>query len=320
MESREFYRHFVSEMDTIVKENKAIDGRKPGDIVRDLIVVEEKFKSTLISTKDGKAIYVDFMNFINKDEGNVLKCRPYFRERQETFNSIMPLFVKGSPAGLYKYRINYMFAKWVLDRYGNTNKKLKTHLLKKYFQEIKDIRQHICETNLPLVLNRVKIFWSQSPDMVVEYAELVDAAVEGILNAIDKFVPDDGIFPQVAIGRMILGMSDTTSQTLISMPPQAKRILKRANRAPGSCRTPKEVLKHVRQSFKGIKQSDIDDARNAKDGLIGIDIFCDEGLDLSEIDSPENNAELRDIKLKLAEALSSLSIFERKIIRLKYGI
>ena len=316
MEAREYYRHFVSTMDVIVKENKAVDGRCPGDVIRDLVVVEAKFRDTLISTKPGQNMYVKFMSFINDEEGNILKCRPFFRERQETFNEVMPFFVQKKAEALYKYKINYLFAKWVMERYHGP----KVKVLKKLYQQIQDIRTSVCETNIPLVLSRVKIFWSQSPDMVVEYSELVDAAVEGILIAVDKYVPGDCAFPLVAIGRMILSMSDTISQTLVSIPPQAKRILKRAQKAPSTCKDDKAVLRHVRKSFKGVTQADIDDVRSAKDGLIGIDVFCDEGMDLSEIDSPENNTQSQELKHRLALALDNLSIFDRKIIRLKYGI
>lgn len=329
-----FYK-FVGEMSEILKNSiHGYDDQKK--LLKQLFSIEKEFKEILISTPKGKEIYKDFMKFILNEEGNILSARIYFRERQNTFsNKIAKAFHQNKPEKLHKFKINFTFAAWVMKRYSIKNKKLK-----KLFEEMKSIRNELCEMNLPLAINRSKIFWSKTPESHLEYMDLIQASSEGLLIAIDKFVPPfKQVFRSVAIGRMVAYMIEDNSETVVKLSPTEKRILYLANKARNSEKLSddKDILDYVNQTFPNVTQDYLTRLKEAS-STIDIDQV---GVNTDHGSSSYNNKNAKqkaaekffksdknleenlinnDLKSKLLVASKDLSVLEKKTLSLTYGV
>lgn len=329
-----FYK-FVGEMSEILdKSVHGYDDQKK--LLKQLFSIEKEFKEILIATAKGKEVYKNFMKFILNEEGNILSARIYFRERQNTFsNKIAKAFHQNKPEKLHKFKINFTFVSWIIKRHDIKNKKLK-----KLFEEMKALRNELCEMNLPLAINRSKIFWSKTPESHLEYMDLIQASSEGLLIAIDKFVPPfKQVFRSVAIGRMVAYMIEDNSETVIKLSPKEKRILYLANKARNSEKIDdeKDVLKYVNQTFPEVTYDYLVRLREASSTVdineIGVNTE-NNGPSFNNKNSKQKAAEKffkseknleenlisEDLKRKILFASKSLSVLEKKVLSLTYGV
>jgi DNA-directed RNA polymerase specialized sigma subunit len=342
MTSRNLFQQFVAEMNDALKGELGVSNQRQS--LESLFKMEKEFKKILMSDKKtGAETYIKFMCFvlditpealasyragdIEKKEldisGNMLSCRVYFREKQATFNSeLFKAFHKLRPNMLHKFAINYLFVKWVLQNYKGPHKRS----LNKLKKQIEDLRKRICETNLPLAINRAKTFWSAVPESHLEYMDMIQASGEGLLVAIDKFVPPyKTVFRSVAIGRMTLNLSTDYSATMVKMSPKDKRILYRTNKAKRSGKelTQSEVADFVNKSFKGVSQEEIARIESAATNVASLHSAPEGGLPLEQVlaseQSVETECEDRELKAKLAKELKGLTILEVKVLKLKNG-
>lgn len=319
----DLFKKFIKEMNEIFKSEdfvNSIDGRNQKNLLDDLFDLEKQFKTTLQETPEGRSVYADFMDFILHEKGNILSTRVYFREKQDTFSAkIAPAFHKKKPQMLYKFRINYQFAKWVVERYTGPRYKRLRFLYKK----IIELRKVLCEQNLPLAINRAKIFWSKSPSFHMEYMDLVQSSAEGLMSAIDKFVPPyRTVFRSVAIGRMSLNMTEENSTTIVKLSPREKRILYRMNKAKtdDKINTDQEVLDFVRESFKNVTTDNLSKIAAAASQSYNLDDKTKYVADLTEVNDVEKAVEKQELMKKIRGFIDSLSVLDRKILYLKYGI
>lgn len=317
-ESKNLFHCFVSEMDAILRMNEKSDDRTQKQLLQDLFKLEEQFRKTLLSVPAGRKMYQSFMRFIVKERGNLLVTRAFFRERQSVFSRrIAPAFYKNDHKLLFKFRINFLFIKWIMMRYKGRKRKQ----LSKIFQQIQKLRQLICENNLPLAINRVKIFWSKVPISHLEYMDLIQTASEGLLNAIDKFVPPyKRVFRSVAISRMTLNMITDNTATLLKFSPKERRILYRANNAKYKERLDNddEIIAYINKSFNGVTIPMLQRLVNAASYMGTLD---DSVLNItSQKDYVEDGIIKKDLIDKLKHALNKLTPLESKVIRLSYGI
>jgi len=350
------FRKFVNSMDAMLGEIESSDGRNQKKLLEDLFAAENEFKTILLSVASGKNMYRKFMDFVLKEgmfelpelkEGfapktknstkrfkekismngrNILRARPYFRERQATFSrKISKAFRSHSPDMLYKFKINYEFAKWVMNNYhGSNRKKLETS-----FNKIKDLRQLLCTNNLPLAINRAHIFWSKVPNYVssLEYMDLIQTCAEGLITAIDKFVPPyKTVFRSTAIGRMTLNMIEDHNATTVKLPPKERRILYRAKNATqkANLTAQDDIVKYVNESFKGVTAESLMEIESAAGQVYNLDEKQDDSYSLSEkiadMTTPTDEKVISsDLKQKLYGMLNSLKMIEIKIIKLKMG-
>lgn len=319
--SEDLFKKFVGEMDGIIRSNEITNGKTQKELLNALVKTEKEFRRILISTNSGKQIYKEFVDFIMEDKSNMLSARVYFRERQDTFSfKIFNAFHKRKPEMLFKYKINFLFASWAIKRYRG----LHAAKLKSLLSEIAFLRKTLCENNLPLAINRAKIFWSKTAPSHLEYMDLIQTSSEGLLNAIDKFVPPyRTVFRSVAIGRMNLNMSTDYSDTIVVLPPKDKRILYRANKAK-SKKDNKDVVKFVNESFSGVSESDIQSIEAAANQLINIDEKSEGSVSVGEKLSSNHSIEESVINSELIVRLilgikSELTTLERKLTLLIYG-
>ena len=328
--SDQLFRQFITTMNEVIVENNQIDGRGQAKLLNSLFKLESEFRRVLLQTKHGKEMYLKFMSFITDDKKNLLSARPYFRERQNTLSKkVAKAFEDNHPEVLYKFRLNFLFAQWVVNNWGDskTAQSLKQNLrLKGILGKISKVRNTLCENNLPLAINRSKIFWSKNTQSHIQYMDLIQSSAEGLLTAIDKFVPPyKTVFRTTAIGRMTLNMTTENSSTLIKVPPRDKRILYRANNARNKAHLSEDsqVVDYINQKFGSVTSSSLAEIENATLIMASIDEKPDNAVSLadklSNNVSPETGLIEHESASCLFSQINKLTIFEQKIIYLKVG-
>jgi RNA polymerase sigma factor (sigma-70 family) len=282
------------------------------------------------------------MTFILEGKKNKLSVRPYFRERQNTFSKrVFKILKAKDPQKLHKFRINYMFVKWVLesdevelvdedgDRYIKTTPhyggKNRRRLQELYDQILKN-REMLCENNLPLAIHYAKKFWAATPQRHLEYMDLIQDSSRGLLEAIDNFVPPyRTVFRSTAIGRMGLNMQEDYSATLVKLSPKDRRILYRARKAKQTNAdiSGNELAKFVSESFKGTTAAEIEMLEIAANQTMSIDHSPDGSRPMSETLEDPNSAadkvEKSELSAKLAVLMEKLKTIEKKVLIMKHG-
>jgi DNA-directed RNA polymerase specialized sigma subunit len=323
-DGQDIFRQFVNEMNELIDSQTTTGANSQRAGLEKLFAFEHQFKRVLMSHQEsGKETYQKFMNFILNDESNMLSARVYFREKQNTFSEKMfTAFHKKRANMLHKFQVNYMFMKWVMENYSGPHRRSLNRIKK----NVEKSRHELCESNLPLAINRAKLFWSRVPESHLEYMDLIQAASEGLICAIDKFVPPyKSVFRSVAIGRMTLNMTTDYSATMLKLPPKAKRILYRANKAKRSKQltTQKDITNYVNESFKGTTQDELYQIESAATSVASIDERFDDGSCLGDRLSNGLHAEAivghQEILAKLFAGIHLLEIIEMKVVKLKSG-
>jgi len=199
--------------------------------VETLVALETDFRKTLIAHSWGNWVYRRFVKFICEEKRNILAARPYFRERQDVFTKeISKALKKRNEKTLYKFHCNFQFILFAM-RMRPWKPKAPVRRL---YNKIHALRQELIETNMPLALNRARLFFSKTPASHLAYMDLVQISSEGLMSAIDKYVPPfSSNFRSVAIGRMVGNFIENYSETLLHFFPVDKRKIYRANKFAG---------------------------------------------------------------------------------------
>lgn len=190
--------------------------------------LEEQFRLTLIRSPAGREAYKAFVEYICTTKRNVLAARPFFRERQQVFtDSISDVLKERNWRGLFGFHINYQFVHFAVGALGRDADPAAVKISK----QIEVLRKEIVETNLPLAIARAKMFWSRTPKSHLSFMDFVQIATEGLVAAIDKFVlPYTEVFRCVAIGRMLGNFIEAYSDTMLHFYPTDRRKVYRANK------------------------------------------------------------------------------------------
>lgn len=331
-DNKNLFKQFVNEMNEVLQSNTEDNGKGQSALFSELFSHEKKFRDVLLSTSYGKEIYKRFMFYISREKDSILQVMPYFRERQETFSKkISKSFENGNHAALHKFRINFIFASWVLKNWESTANNRTTYRkqyerLVKIFEEMKRIRRLLCENSLPLAINRSKIFWSKVPESHLEYMDLIQNSAEGLMVAIDKFTPPyKTVFRSTAIGRMTLNMMTDYNATLVKLPPREKRILYRHGIAKNrkNIENDNEALDFVKESFKNVTQENLQHIVNAATSVQSLDWKAEDGSCLSDKlacnGSPEEEAIGNEQSINVIKCMDSLFVIEKKVVILKTG-
>jgi DNA-directed RNA polymerase specialized sigma subunit len=308
-----------------------------------LFAYENDFKKKILSMKMKKDIYFDFMDFIINENKNILTCRIYFRERQHTFKDIFPIFKEDKeswrPEMLHPFSINYQFVQWVVERYPRIKRDTKALQAK-----IESVRKQILAENMPSVIHAARVFWDKMDYSHLQYMDFIQNAAEGFISAIDKFEPPyNKSFGSVVANRMKLFMSEEHNSTLLKIEQHKRRVLYRASKARrklGLIRdgehlqiSPDEmkaIISFVKESFKNETEDSIREILAASSAAsLDKNLFNDEdegptqgrtlaGYLASETDV-EADVSRYDAMMTSAHAMSELSVFERKVLMLKFG-
>jgi DNA-directed RNA polymerase specialized sigma subunit len=338
------YRKFAKDLEALLgtyapAQGQELLARQRGQL-RALIQAEKEFRETLISHHWGRGVYRDFVGYIRDTKRSILSARPFFRERSDVFNAhLSPAFKTRKDKVLYKYRANWNFVKWVLQ----ARKWPKGGKIATIARRISGARQEILQQNLPLALSQARIFWNSTPKSHLSYMDIVQIQCQGLLLAIDKFVPPadkemtDEVslaawkkFRAVGIGYMTRDRINAYSETLLHFYPPDRIKMYRANRALRSQvgdidfeTVAQAVNKDLGQSVlktTGTEISSLVAAGSTVSGDTSLDPEGDGVLTRQADDEsrrPDVMAEKRDCHRALVGSIGRLDMREKKLLQLR---
>lgn len=197
-----------------------------------LIAAEEKFRQKLIAHPRGPAAYEAFVRYVRVERHNILIARPFFRTRQQLFTDLIaPAFKADDSIRIQQFPINYLFVRFIvrLRRWDADTRRAAA--------AVRNYRMAFVEDNLPLAISRARLFFARTPRSHLTYMDLVQAAAEGLMAAVDKYVlPETGFstsFRSVACGRMTGNFIDDYSETPLHFFADDRRRIYRANKCLG---------------------------------------------------------------------------------------
>lgn len=332
--SDEHFRYFAGGVArSIAKYGKVVNfDKRQKEQVEGLIALEDGFRQTLVAHRYGRAAYKAFIKFICEERRNILAARPYFRERQGIFTKYISVALKErSPEQLYRFAFNIQFVQFVMaHRKWGVNSGLP-----QLADKIRKLRTEIVETNLPLAISRARIFYSRTPESHLSRMDMVQIAAEGLMAGVDKYSPAGGVFSRAfrstAIGRMTGDFIENYSETSIHFYPADKRKLYRAHKATG--RQPgaadyEKITEHVNEGAEEGQRTNPDEIADLLAAASTVSINTPSTVDetasepvdrfaAAESTRPDVQVENMATVSALATALSQLTVFERKLLRLR---
>lgn len=223
-----FYK-LAGEVTRVLARNK--DGTTQEQQVEELLDAERKFKDTILKYRQATEIYKKFLQKICVTNKNILSARPYFRETATSFSKrITPAIKASCIEDLKKFDINYQFIKFIrLSWLGPFPKRAE-----QLFQRVHRAREILIENNMPLAINRAKLFYRKVPKSHLSLMDFIGICAMGLAAGIDKWCGKyTPVFRSVCIGRMVGNMIDSYSETMLHFYPSDKRILYKANSIRG---------------------------------------------------------------------------------------
>lgn len=333
---REFQELAAKVNGAIIKNDGLIGNQE--EQVELLYSLEQKFKYHIQKYQQCADVYGKFVNFIVNENGNILSARPYFREKSNVFSKEITGAIRDCDVEtLMKFNINFQLINFIVK---NWKGKLPERP-RRYYEDFLQARRILIENNLPLAINRAKLFYRKTPKSHLTLLDLIDICTYGLISGIDKYVGKyNKVWRSVCIGRMVGYMIDEYSKTFLRMFPTDKKILYRANALKHRLKIEDigELTKAINESFykdkeegKKVPKLPITEihVRTLLNGssYISADTKMGgdaEGEGMSIYDySPDTTANTeedainRDLMDKILEASDDLNVIEKKIIKLK---
>jgi len=199
--------------------------------VEELLDAEKKFKENILKYRQSTEVYKKFLQKVCIKNRNILSARPYFRETAISFSrNITPAIKENAIEVLKTFDINYQFIKFVKDNWLGPFPKRAEAL----YERVHRARNILIENNMPLAVNRAKLFYRKTPRSHLTLMDLIGICAMGLAAGIDKWCGTySPVFRSVCIGRMVGNMIDSYSETLLHFYPSDKRILYKANSIRG---------------------------------------------------------------------------------------
>jgi DNA-directed RNA polymerase specialized sigma subunit len=321
----------AQEIANAIEKNK--DGSTQKEQFEELVKAERLFKETMMTYRVSNEMYKKFHQLIRITNNNILSARPYFRESAITFSAnITPILKEKDAEPLKKFDINYHFVRFIKDRWiGLWPKKMEM-----LYQRVERARTILIQNNMPLAVNRAKIFYNKTPKGHLSFLDMVEISSMGLCAGIDKYTGEfKKNFIGVCIGRIVGSLIDCFSETSIHLYPNDRRVLYRANSIRGrqGIKDVVELTKAVNDSFqvdlkegktapKPVTVSELSNLLAAA-SLVSADANLGEdgyGVYSFTPDSTENAEELLDKNQqisKMSRLASQLPILHQKVLRLK---
>lgn len=321
---------------------RAIEENEDGTIQRDqvekLMELEDMFKRSVLKYRQATEIYKKFVIMVVAQNRNILSARPYFREKSVTFSSkITPAIKEGKIKDLKKFHINYQLIKFIKENWIGPFPERS----QKFYEEVLDARKILVENNMPLAINRAKLFYRKVPRGTLTLMDMIGIASTGLISGIDKWVGTySPVFRSVCIGRMGGNMIDSYSDTVLHFYPSDRLILYRANSLAyrekhedydalanainKSFENDKSIGKN--SSCKPVTASELASLMRAASTISATLPFdkADSGLtlfDIQDLNQEERNEEEvmldKDAMSKMLSSAGKLSIIHRKVLKLK---
>lgn len=330
-------KQLAKEVTAALELNK--DGSDQRAQVELVMKLEESFRKSVIQFAQCREIYKQFILLVAVKNKQILSARPYFREKSKVFSSkITPAIKNGDIKTLQSFHINYNLIKFIRNNWkGPFPEKSE-----KIFQKFVEARRKLIENNLPLAINRAKLFYRKVPRSHLSLMDIIGIASMGLVSGVDKWVGEySRVFNGVCIGRMTGNMIESYSETTIHFYPSDSMILYRANslRFKNNIEDLEELAEAINKSYiedekKGIKVPkqkvtadqlskllnaasvlSIDAPTSSSDEYDTIYSFLEGTPDIS--DTPEEVLIKQDLISKVIEATRKLPILQQKVLRLK---
>lgn len=240
-----FYR-LAGEVTRTLEKNK--DGTIQKEQVEELLDAETQFRETILKYRQSSQIYKKFIKKVCVQNKNILSARPYFRETAKVFSkSITPAIkgaslpiISGDETGkvvvkkaietLKTFNINYQFIKFIKASWLGPFPERAEQL----YQRVHRARTLLIENNMPLAINRAKLFYRKTPKSHLTLMDFIGICSMGLAAGVDKWCgPYSPVFRSVCIGRMVGNMIDSYSETMLHFYPSDKRILYKAHTIRG---------------------------------------------------------------------------------------
>jgi DNA-directed RNA polymerase specialized sigma subunit len=334
---RDFQELAAAVNSAIVKNDGMIGDQQ--DQVELVVQLERKFKYNIQKYQQCTEIYRKFIkNFtVSEDSENILSAQPYFREKTDVFSAkIAKAIREENPEALMQFNVNFQLIDFIVKNWkGNVPERAR-----RYYDDFLEARRILIENNLPLAINRAKLFYRKTPKSHLTLLDLIDICTYGLISGIDKYDGDySKVWRSVCIGRMVGYMIEEYSKTFLKMYPSDKKILYRANALKYRLKIEDttELTKAVNESFEEDKKegkgcpklpileihirtllngSSYISADSTDDGSEeGVPSIYDISSDNS--DNAEEQLIHADLMDRVMEGSKSLSKLEKKIIRLK---
>lgn len=344
LEVDDHFRQFAQNLEQVLDRHGTVhDGTllaHQRDQIRKLVELETKLRQTLITHPWGPGVYRDFVKYICDKRRNILAARPFFRERQTIFTRHISKALKArNDKALYRFRFNWSLVEFILaSRKWPSGGKVAV-----LAREISRLRSDLLEQNLPLAISQARIFWANTPRSHLTYMDIIQIQCQGLLLAIDKFVPPNDKrmsnrasleayrkFRAVAIGIMARDRVNAYSETLVHFYPgdkakmyQALKFLRRNagevdheaaavhvnNRlADRRYRTDGQELAGLLAAGSTVSA----DYTSEPDGETVADTFPD-----SESNRPDLMVEEADASTVLRDSVRGLDLRDQKMVKMK---
>lgn len=332
-----FYK-LAAEVTRTLAANK--DGTTQQQQVEELLDAERKFKDTILKYRQATEVYKKFLQKVCIQNKNILSARPYFRETATAFSKKITPAIKESALDSLKaietlktFDINYQFIKFIRQAWLGPFPKRAEQL----FQRVHKAREILIQNNMPLAINRAKLFYRKTPRSHLTLMDFIGICSMGLAAGIDKYCGAyTPVFRSVCIGRMVGNMIDSYSETMLHFYPSDKRILYKAHTIRGRKGIDEinQLTNAVNQSFQAdalegksipkseVNVSELSSLMNAASVVSADATVNDEGYGVyhytqdatQDIEGAYAERENTEWLLKLAK---SLPMIQQKILRLK---
>lgn len=306
--------------------------------------LEKKFKHYILKFSQSTTIYEKFIYYIKHKRENILSAQPYFRESGKTFKrQIIPVIKKADVNALKKFNINHLLIDFIVK---NWEGKL-PDIPNRYYNEFNQARTILIENNLPLAINRAKLFFRKTPTGHLSLLDFIGICVTGLASGVDKYVGEyTHVWRSVCIGHMVGFMINEYSKTFLRLYPADRKILYRINSLKYKLKiedhNTHEIAQAVTESFEEDKKAgrhipklpiteiQVSTLLNSMHSISYDSKSSDEGdssgdsargvtiLDYTPSDvNIEENAINKNLIGLIQQNVDKLSLIERKIIKLK---
>lgn len=337
-------RKFAVDVTQAINFNK--DGSEQKAQVELLMGLEISFLSSIWKyRKQSREIYKQFIMMIVGENKNILSARPYFREKSGVFNArISPAIREVKLDDFRSFNINFTMMIFIKQNWkGNFPPECE-----KLYSETENARRILIENNMPLAINRAKLFFKNASQSHMSLMDVVGIASGGLINGVDKYVGAySRVFRGVCIGRMTGDMVEEGSETMVHFYPTDRHVLYRANslKRRHKINDIHTLTRAVNQSFeqdkkdgkKLLKQSVTvqeleklmlassalsldasyeDNDSESEGGSMGLSIG-DAMLEMPDVKNVEQDVADKEAWTKISEHLPGLNLIDRKLLRMK---
>lgn len=311
------------------------DGTDQKQQFEELISAEQEFRKAICKyPKHSTEIYKRFLQKITVENRNILSARPYFRETGPNFSKkITPAIKARDTEALKTFDINFQLIEFIRDHWkGNFPKAAEIQ-----YQRVYKARRILCENNMPLAINRAKLFYRKTPKGPLTLMDMINIASTGLASGVDKYVGKySRMLNGVIIGRIVGNLIDAYSETTLHFYPSDRRIIYKANslRSRKKIDDLEELADAVNKSFKedalagkNVPKVEVTAALlanllNAASTVSSDSVVDDDGVgvyDFTPAANPNAEEELikRQTDVQLSAAIARLPLIHRKILKLK---